>query len=98
MPPFRPWQMVPLPAPTAPSGKSSPALWMACIRCSSLTARSQMSLRRLSLHSPTTGLMLRIGTPSSRQRRTMYSTSASCIRPTLRVLVRAMGVSSVPSS
>ena len=50
---FRPWQMVPLPAPTAPSGKSSPALWMACIRCSSLTARSQMSLRRLSLHSPT---------------------------------------------
>ena len=39
-----------------------------------------------------------IGTPSLSQRFTVYSTSASATRPTLSVLVSAIGVSSVPSS
>ena len=57
-----------------------------------------MWLRVESLHSHTRGFTDRSTTPSASQRESMYSTMASWTRPTLRVLVRAMGVSRVPSS
>ena len=97
-PPFRPWQVVPLPQPTPPSAKSARAASMAANTCSRVTARSRMSLSDASLHSHTTGLSDVTAIPSASQRRKVYSTSASCTMPTFSVFVSAMGVSSVPSS
>ncbi len=90
--------MVPFPAPTSPSSKLSPAFSMAAKTSFFPTARWPMRLILLSLHSPTTGFRLRISTPSFSHCSKVYSTRASCTRPTFRVLVRAMGVSRVPSS
>src|SRR5699024_3561913 len=57
-----------------------------------------MSFRPLSLHSQTTGLTLPVVSQMSGQRSSIYRTSAVDTVPTLRVLVKRMGVSRVPSS
>ena len=57
-----------------------------------------MSFRPLSLHSQTTGLTLPVVSQISGFRSSIYFTSAVSTVPTLRVLVKRMGVSSVPSS
>ena len=56
MPPFIPKQTVPFPAPTSPSSKSASAAAMAARTWEASTARSAVSLKTESLHSPTTGL------------------------------------------
>ena len=98
MPPFSPKQMVPAPAPTAPSSTPVPADVMADNTCCCFTGRRAIWLSRPSLHSPTTGFKERREMPSCWQRFSVYSTSASDTRPTFNVLVSAMGVSMVPSS
>ena len=57
-----------------------------------------MSLSRPSLHSVTTQFTVPVVTPMSGFPSSMYRVSASQAVPTLRVLVRRMGVSMVPSS
>ena len=98
MPPFRPWQRIPRPAPTAPSAKSARQSASAALTFSSVTWRPRMSLRPLSLHSQTTGLTLPVVSQMSGFLSSIYFTSAVSTVPTLRVLVKRMGVSSVPSS
>ena len=68
MPPLSPWQTVPQPAPTSPSSKSLRASAIAASTCSPVTGRSAISFMPESLHSPTTGLIECIGTPSCAQR------------------------------
>ena len=62
------------------------------------TALCWIRLILQSLHSPTTGLTDVTSTWSSSHCLMVYSTRASAASPTFRVLVRAMGVSRVPSS
>ena len=57
-----------------------------------------MSFRPLSLHSHTTGFTLPVVSQISGFWASIYLTSAVSTVPTLRVLVKRMGVSSVPSS
>ena len=57
-----------------------------------------MSFRRLSLHSVTTQFTVPVVFPMSGFWAVMYFTMAVMAVPTLRVLVRMMGVSMVPSS
>ena len=57
-----------------------------------------MSLRRPSLHSVTRQFTVPVVTPMSGLSSSMYWVRASQTVPTLRVLVRRMGVSMVPSS
>lgn len=97
MPPFQPNAIVPVPAPTAPSGTAPPAApAMALATCSRVTLRARMSLRRPSLVSPTSAFTdLTSSLPGCAS---VHSTTASSAVPTESVLVRTMGVSIVPSS
>ena len=98
MPPFNPMHMVPRPAPTSPSSKSAPASAIAAASSAAPTGRSARRFSTASFVSPTTGLTDRHATPSRSHSAMVYATSASDTLPTLSVPVRAIGVSSVPSS
>ncbi|BAA29148.1 149aa long hypothetical protein [Pyrococcus horikoshii OT3] len=65
IPPLNSKALIPVPAPTAPSSKSSSALFIASTTCSLLTCLPLMSLRYESLHSSTRGLTEPVVTPMS---------------------------------
>ena len=97
-PPLKPWQIMPVPPPTLPSGTGpSVAFAIASATCSGRTCVPNPSLRCPSQVSPTTGRI----PPSSSSRdapRAAHLTSPSYTAPTLRVDVSAMGDRSIPDS
>ena len=98
MPPFRPMQHIPVPAPTAPSSKVSEVFSNASKTCFSSTCIPRISLISPSLHSVTTQLTVPVETPISSLEASMYFTDAFSAVPTEKVLVMIIGDSIVPSS
>ena len=99
IPPFQPKQVVPAPAPIAPSATGPPVAFSIAARtCSARTWRPWMSFRYPSLVSPTTTVTVPVAMPISGLSRMACSTKASATSPTFSVLVSAMGDSITPSS
>ena len=99
MPPLKPKLLIPVPAPTEPS-PTLPSLAAATASSASIsvTARAWMSDRKPSLHSSTTGLTVPVSRPMSGLAAMAARTSAVAQVPTAKVLVKRIGVSTVPSS
>ena len=94
---MKPWQIIPVPLPTAPSSTGPPAAFaIASWRCSGLTWKPLMSLSVPSQVSPTTGRLQNIS--SSPMSSTPAATSASRTTPTLCVFVSPIGVVRQPDS
>src|SRR4029079_11873416 len=102
MPPLKPRQDIPVPAPTAPSGGREVAAHDRAAasydeRTSAApTCIRRQSLRKESSHSPTTGITTSSATP--RCCSSAISQAASHPRPSCIVDVRYTGVSIVPHS
>ena len=96
MPPFHPKQIIPAPAPTAPSSTGPDPAPRTAVRTSS----AEICVRRASLshessHSPTMG-MTTLSMPRRGSTSQSSSISPSHARPTCMVEVSTMGVSSHP--
>ena len=98
MPPFHSQQIMPVPAPTAPSA-TGPAV---APSTAARTSSAEIWVRRASLsqessHSPTMGMVTR-SRPTAGSSSASSSTTASHARPTCIVDVSRIGVSSTPHS
>ena len=97
MPPLKPWQIMPVPPPTPPSGTGpSLAEASASSTCSARTCWPLTSLSIPSQVSPTTGSPQK--SSCGPRARASNAISASRTTPTLCVLVIATGEVSVPDS
>jgi hypothetical protein len=97
MPPFSWWQLI----PPCSDGSFLEILRTIFPRGEDIRLgdeRARMSLRYPSLHSQTTGLTVPVVSPISGLIRSSSLTTAVYAVPTLNVLVRTIGLSSVPSS
>ena len=93
-----PMQHMPVPEPTPPSSKSSPAFFSASRTSSSVTCMPRISLSTPSLHSVTTQFTVQVVTPMSSLSASIYLSDALSAVPTLNVLVMMIGDSIFPSS
>lgn len=98
MPPFRSKHDMPRPAPTDPLATLVLAASYASLKCCSPTANAWISFRYPSLHSNTSGLTVGHSRPMPGLARMAARICACATAPTPKVLVSAIGVSSVPSS
>ena len=102
MPPLKSKQLMPVPEPTAPSGGAGPpidsrAARRAAATSSLVTCIRRASLRKLSSHSATIGIITS-SIPISGSSSIISSQAASYTRPSCIVEVRNTGVSASPHS
>ncbi len=88
MPPFQPKQIMPVPAPIAPSATAPPrACATARPASAASTCTTALSDSQLSSHSPTTGITTS-SSPTAGSAATAAATAPSRMRPTAIVEVR----------
>ncbi len=102
MPPLKPRQLMPVPAPTAPSSGAEPPAPARAASSAALTSSRPICIRRgsdrkLSSHSATTG-MITSSAPIAGSSAMSSSHAASYTRPSCIVEVRKIGVSTRPHS